>query len=90
MVLAMARLTLRSVLARASLLLLRESRLRLDGEVDPPTDELDDIMNMVVGRLELELEYVWVYLLKHLAVLFFQKKIKINDDTTSRSYNFEI
>ena len=36
------------------------------------------------------MEYVWGYLLEHLAVLFFQKKIKINDDTTSRSYNFEI
>jgi hypothetical protein len=31
----------------------------------------------------LESEYVWVYLLVYLAVLFFQKKIKINDDTTS-------
>ena len=31
--------------------------------------------------LELESEYVWVYLLVYLAVLFFQKKI--NDDTTS-------
>lgn len=40
--------------------------------------------------LELELEYVWVYLLEYLAVLFFQKKIKINDDTTSKLYNFEI
>ena len=33
--------------------------------------------------LELESEYVWVYLLAYLAVLFFQKKIKISDDTTS-------
>ena len=32
--------------------------------------------------LELESEYVWVYLLAYLAVLFFQKKIKISDDTT--------
>ena len=31
--------------------------------------------------LELESEYVWVYLLVYLAVLFFQKKI--SDDTTS-------
>ena len=31
---------------------------------------------------ELESEYVWVYLLAYLAVLFFQKKIKISDDTT--------
>lgn len=31
----------------------------------------------------MESEYVWVYLLVYLAVLFFQKKIKINDDTTS-------
>lgn len=28
--------------------------------------------------------------LVYLAVLFFQKKIKINDDTTSKLYNFEI
>ena len=40
--------------------------------------------------LELESEYVWVYLLAYLAVLFFQKKIKINDDIISRLYNFEI
>ena len=33
--------------------------------------------------LELESEYVWVYLLVYLAVLFFLKKIKTNDDTTS-------
>ena len=33
--------------------------------------------------LELESEYVWVYLLAYLAVLFSQKKIKISDDTTS-------
>lgn len=32
----------------------------------------------------MESEYVWVYLLVYLAVLFFQKKIKISDDTTSR------
>ena len=31
----------------------------------------------------MESEYVWVYLLVYLAVLFFQKKIKINDNTTS-------
>ena len=31
--------------------------------------------------LELESEYVWVYLLAYLAVLFFQKKI--SNDTTS-------
>ncbi len=44
----------------------------------------------LISWLELELEYVWVYLLEYLAVLFFQKKIKINDDTTSKLYNFEI
>ena len=33
------------------------------------------------GR-ELESEYAWVYLLVYLAVLFFQKKIKISDNTT--------
>lgn len=32
--------------------------------------------------LELESEYVWVYRLVYLAVLFFRKKIKISDDTT--------
>lgn len=40
--------------------------------------------------LELESEYVWVYLLVYLAVLFFQKKIKINDDTTSSLLNWKI
>ena len=35
--------------------------------------------------LELESEYVWVYLLAYLAVLFFQKKI--SNDTTSSLEN---
>ena len=30
----------------------------------------------------MESEYAWVYLLVYLAVLFFQKKIKISDNTT--------
>ena len=37
--------------------------------------------------LELESEYVWVYLLAYLAVLFFQKKI--SNDTTSSLENWE-
>ena len=39
-----------------------------------------NVLNSMAG---IESEYVWVYLLVYLAVLFFQKKIKINDDTTS-------
>ena len=43
-----------------------------------------NVLNSMAG---IESEYVWVYLLVYLAVLFFQKKIKINDDTTSSLLN---
>ena len=43
-------------------------------------------INSLNSMAGIESEYVWVYLLAYLAVLFF-KKIKISDDTTSRLRN---
>ena len=40
-------------------------------------------INSLNSMAGIGIEYVWVYLLAYLAVLFFQKKIKISDDTTS-------